>query len=66
VRPAHGADNSVVLVVPNVKVRTEAQYYIPSLILVVLGGLVVSVIATGPKVRGFDPGRGRSKGDKNP
>ena len=26
---------------------------------VVLGGLVVSVLATGPKVRGFDPDRGR-------
>jgi hypothetical protein len=24
-----------------------------------LGGLVVSVLAIGPKVRGFDPGRGR-------
>jgi hypothetical protein len=24
-----------------------------------LGGLVVSVLATGPKVRGFDPDRGR-------
>jgi hypothetical protein len=33
-----------------------------------LGGLVVSVLATGPKVRGFDPDRGRwiFKGDKNP
>jgi hypothetical protein len=33
-----------------------------------LGGLVVSVLATGPKVRGFDPERGRwiFKGDKNP
>jgi hypothetical protein len=31
-----------------------------------LGGLVVSVLATGPKVRGFDPDRGRwiFKGDK--
>jgi hypothetical protein len=30
--------------------------------------LVVSVLATGPKVRGFDPDRGRwiFKGDKNP
>jgi hypothetical protein len=29
---------------------------------------VVSVLATGPKVRGFDPDRGRwiFKGDKNP
>jgi hypothetical protein len=35
---------------------------------VALGGLVVSVLATGPKVRAFDPGRGRCifKGDKNP
>jgi hypothetical protein len=33
-----------------------------------LGGLVVSVLATGPKVRWFDPDRGRwiFKGDKNP
>jgi hypothetical protein len=32
---------------------------------VALGGLVVSVLATGPKVRGFNPGRGRwiFKGD---
>jgi hypothetical protein len=27
--------------------------------IVSLGGLVVSVLATGPKVRGFKPGRGR-------
>jgi hypothetical protein len=27
--------------------------------IVDLGGLVVSVLATGPKVRGFDPDRGR-------
>jgi hypothetical protein len=35
---------------------------------VALGGLVVSVLATGPNVRGFNPGRGRwiFKGDKNP
>jgi hypothetical protein len=36
---------------------------------VVLGGLVVSVLAIGPKVRGFNPGRfgfGFFKGDKNP
>jgi hypothetical protein len=33
---------------------------------VALGGLVVSVLATGPKFRGFDPDRGRwlFKGDK--
>jgi hypothetical protein len=35
---------------------------------VALGGLMVSVLATGPKVRGFDPDRGRwiFKGDKIP
>jgi hypothetical protein len=27
--------------------------------VVALGGVVVSVLATGPKVRGFKPGRGR-------
>jgi hypothetical protein len=38
------------------------------LLYVALGGLVVSVLATGPKVRGFDRDRGRwiFKGDKNP
>jgi hypothetical protein len=30
-----------------------------SLDIVDLGGLEVSVLATGPKVRGFDPDRGR-------
>jgi hypothetical protein len=46
--------------------RTEFTVRIPT--MVVLGGLVVSVLATGPKVRGFNPGRGRwiFKGDKNP
>jgi hypothetical protein len=29
------------------------------LFVIALGGLVVSVLATGPKVRGFKPGRGR-------
>jgi hypothetical protein len=35
---------------------------------VVLDGLMVSVLATGPKVRGFKPSRKRRifKGDKNP
>jgi hypothetical protein len=35
---------------------------------VALGGLVVSVLPIGPKVRGFDPDRDRwiFKGDKNP
>jgi hypothetical protein len=30
-----------------------------SSVFVALGGVVVSVLATGPKVRGFKPGRGR-------
>jgi hypothetical protein len=34
--------------------------------IVDLGGLVVSVLATGPKVRGFDPDRGRWIFYKNP
>jgi hypothetical protein len=35
---------------------------------VALGGLVVSVLVTGPKVHGFDPevGRWNFKGVKNP
>jgi hypothetical protein len=35
---------------------------------VALGGLVVNVVAIGPKVRGFKPGRGQHifKNDKNP
>jgi hypothetical protein len=43
----------------------RSQYYEND---VDLGGLVVSVLATGPKVRGFGPDRGRwiFKGDKNP
>jgi hypothetical protein len=42
--------------------------FLEILSVVALGGLVVSVLVTGPKVRGFDPGRGRwiFKGDKNP
>jgi hypothetical protein len=34
--------------------------------MVDLGGLVVSVLATGPKVRDPDRGRWIFKGDKNP
>jgi hypothetical protein len=53
-----------------VAIIRETQYYkdISSVLYVGLGGLVVSVLATGPKVRGFDPDRGRwiFKGDKNP
>jgi hypothetical protein len=43
-------------------------FYVANCQVVDLGGLVVSVLATGPKVRGFDPDRGRwiFKGDKNP
>jgi hypothetical protein len=33
---------------------------------VTFGGLVVIVIATEPKVRGFKPGRRHFMGDKNP
>jgi hypothetical protein len=33
VRPARTADNSAVLIVPNVKVRMEAQHSIPPLII---------------------------------
>jgi hypothetical protein len=35
---------------------------------VVLGGVMTTVLAIGPKVCGFNPGRGRRifKGDKNP
>jgi hypothetical protein len=47
---------------------TGREFCILLLFRVALGGLVVSVLATGPKVRGFKPGRGRwiFKGDKNP
>jgi hypothetical protein len=36
--------------------------------VVALGSLVATVLAIGPMVRGFKPGRGRwiLKGDKNP
>jgi hypothetical protein len=34
-------------------------YYVLITVKVALGGLVVSVLATGPKVRGLKPGRGR-------
>jgi len=38
------------------------------ILLVVVGGLVVGVLAMGPNIRGFKPGRGRwiFKGDNNP
>jgi hypothetical protein len=39
----------------NVKIKIYKTIILP----VALGGLVVSVLATGPKVRGFKPGRGR-------
>jgi hypothetical protein len=39
---------------------TKLQYLpIMRRFFVALGGLVVSVLATGPKIRGFKPGRGR-------
>jgi hypothetical protein len=37
----------------------DVPYMLTIIHLVALGGLVVSVLATGPKVRGFKPGRGR-------
>jgi hypothetical protein len=48
--------------------KVQSVYMEPKLYFVALGGLVVSVLATEPKVCGFNPGRGRwiFKGDKNP
>jgi hypothetical protein len=48
--------------------KTLINFYQTTWQKVDLGGLVVSVLTTGPKVRGFDPDRGRwiFKGDKNP
>jgi hypothetical protein len=45
----------------------NAKEYPVTVTLVTIGGLVVSVLAIGPKVRGLTPGRERwiSKGDKN-
>jgi hypothetical protein len=39
--------------------RRQPFSFSAAVYLVALGGLVVSVLATGPKVRGFKPGRGR-------
>jgi hypothetical protein len=39
--------------------NSNNHYYSFIRAFVALGGLVVSVLATGPKVRGFSPGRGR-------
>jgi hypothetical protein len=52
----------------SVKLFTWLDIYVGYWVRVVVGGLVVSVLATGPKVRGFNPGRGQwiFKGDKNP
>jgi hypothetical protein len=33
--------------------------YNDAIVIIVLGGIVVIMLATGPKVRGFKPGRGR-------
>jgi hypothetical protein len=38
---------------------TVPKFWSLCTIIVTLGGVVVSVLATGPKVRGFKPGRGR-------
>jgi hypothetical protein len=55
------AQNVTEYLVSRLTVKNEVNY-------VALGGLVVSVLAIRPKVRGFDPDRGRwiFKGDKNP
>jgi hypothetical protein len=45
---------SLSLGVSNKEINEAANY-----MAVALGGLVVSVLATGPKVRGFKPGRRR-------
>jgi hypothetical protein len=46
----------------------KKNYCHPLSMFVALGGLVVSMLSTGPKVREFDPDRGQwiFKGDKNP
>jgi hypothetical protein len=36
----------------------SVNYAVRDSVYVTLGGLVVSVLATGPMVRGFKPGRG--------
>jgi hypothetical protein len=53
--------------VPLLSQMKRIRVFLPHCYLVALGGLVVSVLAIGPKVRGFDPDRGRwiFKGDKN-
>jgi hypothetical protein len=55
--------------IPIINRQTQLNiFYVILIYEVDVGGLVVSVLATGPKVRGFDPERGRwiFKGDKNP
>jgi hypothetical protein len=47
----HEADDYFLLSHPS-------QFTVSNHIYVALGGLVVIVVATGPKVRGFKPGRG--------
>jgi hypothetical protein len=52
----------------NSRVGTQYRIYVPLMCgSVVVGGIVVNVLATGPKVCGFKLGRGRwiFKGDKN-
>jgi hypothetical protein len=56
-KPAINKEN---VIIPNlVGFKILPQIYYPELTCVALGGLVVSVLATEPKVRGFKPGRGR-------
>jgi hypothetical protein len=41
------------------KIEVGVLTFFTHVVGVALGGLLVSVLATGPKVRGFKPGRGR-------
>jgi hypothetical protein len=43
----------------SVNIKISGHFNLNFKFVIALGGLVVSVLATGPKVRGFKPGRGR-------
>jgi hypothetical protein len=66
-RPEDRSDKFLRNVRKNLQDRSVSQprrprklyYIIVSLFLVVFGGVMVSVLATRHKVRGFNPGRGR-------
>jgi hypothetical protein len=44
---------------PRQRLQFYVDIYLGDIFIVALGGVVVSVPGTGPKVRGFRPGRGR-------